>query len=208
MAAATLTGPTLDRGIKHKRLDVPSKLERYVSDNALQLFGLSDKSIVDFVIAPGAKAPADEEADGPVTPDETEEFPEGKSERRKHEREQDLRKRDEFSECIRRRDKDNTKKFIEDHSSKASNATAEAALRRQLADDTVARTLQVELLQREIADDEALFCGMRISKREPRELDHKKEALKLVEEGLSVDDKWDRYVQPEGYLTEQGKIIY
>ena len=49
---------------------------------------------------------------------------------------------------------------------------------------------------------------MRISKREPRELDHKKEVLKLVEEGLSVDDKWDRYVQPEGYLTEQGKIIY
>ncbi|KAI0248563.1 hypothetical protein BJV78DRAFT_1112864, partial [Lactifluus subvellereus] len=30
---------------------MPSALERYVSDNALQFFGLSDKSIVDFVIA-------------------------------------------------------------------------------------------------------------------------------------------------------------
>ncbi|KAI9509197.1 hypothetical protein F5148DRAFT_948062, partial [Russula earlei] len=30
---------------------MPSELERYVSDNALQFFGLSDKSIVDFVIA-------------------------------------------------------------------------------------------------------------------------------------------------------------
>ena len=47
---------------------------------------------------------------------------------------------------------------------------------------------------------------MRISKREQRELDHKKGVLKLVEEGLSVDDKWDGYVQPEDYLTEQGMI--
>jgi pre-mRNA-splicing factor ATP-dependent RNA helicase DHX16 len=170
---------------------------------------------------------ADEEADRPATPDEmAEEFPEDESERRQREREQDLRERYEFSERVRRRDKDKTKKVIEDHSSKASGATAEAALRRQLADDTVARTLampslrersrqeyltkrelqQVELLRKEIADDEALFRGMRISTREQRELDHKKEVLKLVEERLSIDDKWDGYVQPEDYLTEQGKI--
>ena len=171
---------------------------------------------------------ADEEADRPATPDDelAEEFPEDESERREREREQDLRERDEFSERVRRRDKDKTKKVIEDHSSKASGATAEAAMRRQLADDTVARTLampslrersrqeyltkrelqQVELLRKEIADDEALFRGMRISKREQRELDHKKEVLKLVEERLSIDDKWDGYVQPEDYLTEQGKI--
>ena len=56
---------------------------------------------------------------------------------------------------------------------------------------------QVELLRKEIADDEPLFRGMRISKREQRELDHKKEVLKFVEERLSIDDKWDRYVQPD-----------
>ena len=99
----------------------------------------------------------------------------------------------------------------------APGAIAEAGLRRQLADDTVARTLampslhersrqeyltkrelhQVELRRKEIADDEALFRGMRISKREQRELDHKKEDHKFVEERLRIDDKWDGYVQPE-----------
>ena len=140
-----------------------------------------------------------------------EDFPEDESERRERERKQDSRERDEFSERFRRRDKDKTEKAIEDHSPKASGATAEAALRRQLADDTVARTLampslcehscqeyltkrelqQVELLRNEIADDEARLRGMRTSKREQRELDHKKEVLKLVEERLSIDDKWD-----------------
>ncbi|KAH9080440.1 hypothetical protein EDB83DRAFT_982774 [Lactarius deliciosus] len=98
--------------------------------------------------------------------------------------------------------------------------------KRQLADDSVARTLampslrehsrqeyltkrelqQVELLRKEIADDEALFRGMRISKREQRELDRKKEVLRLVEERLKIDDQWDGYMLPEDYLTEQGKI--
>ncbi|KAH9065334.1 P-loop containing nucleoside triphosphate hydrolase protein [Lactarius vividus] len=65
---------------------------------------------------------------------------------------------------------------------------------------------QVELLRKEIADDEALFRGMRISKREQRELDRKKEVLRLVEERLKIDDKWDGYMLPEDYITEQGKI--
>ncbi len=170
---------------------------------------------------------ADEEADRPATPDEVEEeFLEDEPERREREREKDLRERDEFSERVRQRDKDKTKKVIEDHSSRTSGAAAEAALRRQLADDSVARTLampslrehsrqeyltkrelqQVDLLRQEIADDEALFRGMRVSKREQRELDHKKEVLRLVEERLKIDDKWDGYMLPEDYITEQGKI--
>ncbi|KAN0123488.1 P-loop containing nucleoside triphosphate hydrolase protein [Russula decolorans] len=324
---------------------MPSELERYVSDNALQFFGLSDKSIVDFVIAAassskttdalfsslhGAGLPdtpaahafinhvhqqaprkrkhghtdaaarkqaekdakalrnqqfsfvvdddpgpsgvtelrkdkskasgkdkrdrerhtrrreadarewesdeeekarkrwkADEDADRPATPDEAEEeFPEDEPERREREREKDLRERDEFSERVKQRDKDKTKKVIEDHSSRTSGAAAEAALRRQLADDSVARTLampslrersrqeyltkrelqQVDLLRQEIADDEALFRGMPISKREQREHDRKKEVLRLVEERLKIDDKWDGYMLPEDYITEQGKI--
>ncbi|KAI0320167.1 P-loop containing nucleoside triphosphate hydrolase protein [Amylostereum chailletii] len=127
---------------------------------------------------------------------------------------------------MKKRDQDRTKKIVEDRSSKSSGAAAEAAERRKLADDTTARTLampslrehsrqeyltkrelqQVELLRKEIADDEALFRGMRISKREQRELDRKKEVLKLVEERLKIDDKWDGYMLPEDYITEQGKI--
>jgi pre-mRNA-splicing factor ATP-dependent RNA helicase DHX16 len=169
----------------------------------------------------------EDEQDRPTTPDEMdEEFPEDETVRHERDREQDLRERDEFSERVRQRDKNKTKKIVEDHSSKNSGAAAEAAQRRQLADDSVARTLampslrersrqeyltkrelqQVELLRQEIADDEALFRGMRVSKREQRELDRKKEVLRLVEERLKIDDKWDGYMLPEDYITEQGKI--
>jgi pre-mRNA-splicing factor ATP-dependent RNA helicase DHX16 len=160
-------------------------------------------------------------------PDEMdEEFPEDETVRLARRREEDLRERDEFAERVKKRDKDKTKKIVEDRSSKQSGAAAEAAQRRQLADDSVARTLampslrersrqeyltkrelqQVELLRKEIADDEALFRGMRVSKREQRDLDRKKEVLHLVEERLKIDDKWDGYMLPEDYITEQGKI--
>ncbi|KAL0562940.1 hypothetical protein V5O48_019138, partial [Marasmius crinis-equi] len=128
---------------------------------------------------------------------------------------------------MRERDKEKSKKVVQDRSSKSfSTATAEAAERRRLADDADARGValpslrlhsrqeyltkreiqQIELLRKEIADDEALFSGMKISKREQRELDRKKELLRLVEERLKIDDKWDGYQLPEDYLTEQGKI--
>lgn len=125
---------------------------------------------------------------------------------------------------MRERDKDRTKKVIEDRSSKG--AALEAAQRRQLADDATARVVampslrersrqdylskrelqQIELLRREIADDEALFQGMKISKRERKLLEHKKEVLKLAEERMRIDDKYDGYQLPEDYITEQGKI--
>ena len=47
---------------------------------------------------------------------------------------------------------------------------------------------------------------MKISKRERKELDRKKELLRLVEERLKIDDKWEGYQLPEDYITEQGKI--
>ena len=175
----------------------------------------------------GRKRRREDEEDRPTTPDDMdEEFPEDETQRHERERERDLRERDEFAERVRQRDKVKTKKIVEDHSSKNSGAAAEAAQRRQLADDSVARTLampslrersrqeyltkrelqQVELLRQEIADDEALFRGMQISKREQHELDRKKEVLRLVEERLKIDDKWDGYMLPEDYITEQGKI--
>jgi len=144
--------------------------------------------------------------------------------RREREREADLKERDEFAERMRNRDKEKTKKLVEDHSTKG--AAAEAAERRRLGDDSEARTAampslrlhsrqeyltkreiqQIELLRREIADDEALFAGMKISKREMKELERKKDLLRLVEERLKINDKWEGYMLPEDYITEQGKI--
>jgi pre-mRNA-splicing factor ATP-dependent RNA helicase DHX16 len=147
--------------------------------------------------------------------------------RRERERLQDLKDRDAFADRVRERDKERTKKVVEDHSSKkAGAAAADAAQRRQLADDSEARVQalpslrlhsrqeyltkrelqQIELLRKEIADAEALFQGMKISKREAQELERKKELLKLVEERLRINDTWDGYQLPEDYLTEQGKI--
>ena len=146
--------------------------------------------------------------------------------RRERERLEDLNDRDAFAERMKDRDRERTKKLVEDRSSKASGAAAEAAQRRQLADDANARIValpslrlhsrqeyltkrelqQIELLRKEIADDEALFSGMKISKRERRDLEQKKEVLKLVEARLKINDKYDGYQLPEDYITEQGKI--
>lgn len=146
--------------------------------------------------------------------------------RRERERLEDLNDRDAFAERMKDRDRERTKKIVEDRSSKASGAAAEAAQRRQLADDANARIValpslrlhsrqeyltkrelqQIELLRKEIADDEALFSGMKISKRERRDLEQKKEVLKLVEARLKINDKYEGYQLPEDYITEQGKI--
>ncbi|KAJ3514194.1 hypothetical protein NLJ89_g2513 [Agrocybe chaxingu] len=137
------------------------------------------------------------------------EIPEDEEARKERERLEDLRDRDAFAELVQ-----------------SDRAAAEAAQRRQLADDSEARDnalpslrlhsrqeyltkreiQQIELLRKEIADDEALFSGMKISKREKRDLERKKELLKLVEERLKINDKYEGYQLPEDYITEQGKI--
>ena len=154
------------------------------------------------------------------------EFPEDENVRKERERLEDLKDRDAFAERVKERDRERTKKIVEDRSSKNAGAAAEAAQRRQLADDSEARGValpslrlhsrqeyltkreiqQIELLRKEIADDEALFSGMKISKRERKELERKKELLKLVEERLKINDKYEGYQLPEDYITEQGKI--
>ncbi|KAL5520016.1 hypothetical protein ACEPAG_1676 [Sanghuangporus baumii] len=157
--------------------------------------------------------------------EEVMETPEQEAERKERERLRDLEERDAFAERMRDRDKDRTKKVIEDRSS-TKGAAADAIKRRQLADDTTARVAalpslrersrqdylskrelqQIELLRKEIADDEALFKGMKISKKEKRELEHKKEVLRLAEERMKIDDRYEGYQMPEDYITEQGKI--
>lgn len=168
----------------------------------------------------------DDEARGgdAMSEDEKFESPEDEEERRERERLKDQAERDAFAERVRERDKDRTKKVVEDRSTKG--AAAEAAARRQLGDDTVARVAampslrersrqdylskrelqQIELLRKEIADDEALFHGMKISKKEKRDLEYKKEVLKLAEERMKIDDRYDGYQLPEDYITEQGKM--
>ncbi|KAG9102102.1 hypothetical protein FRC06_002318 [Ceratobasidium sp. 370] len=147
-------------------------------------------------------------------------------ERKETERLKDAKERDEFAKRVRDRDKDRTKKVVEDKSSRNTGHMAEVAQRRALADDAAARVAampslrersrqeyltkrelqQIELLRKEIADDEALFRGMKITKREQRDLDYKKQVLRLAEDRMKIQDKYDGYQLPEDYITEQGKI--
>lgn len=125
------------------------------------------------------------------------------------------------------KDKERSKKLVEDRSSsKGGTAAAEAAELRRLGDDSAARSValpsirersrqsyltkrelqQIELLKKEIADDEALFRGMKISKREQRDLEYKKEVLRLAQSRMNLGDKYDGYQLPDDYFTAQGKI--
>lgn len=159
--------------------------------------------------------------------DENMEDYEDEDTRKERERQKDLEERDAFAERLRQKEKEknSTKKVVEDRSSRTVGAT-EAAARRNFADDLVARVAampslrersrqeyltkreiqQVELLRREIQDDESLFRGMKISSRERAELDYKKEVLKLAEDRMKIDDRYDGYQLPEDYFTTQGKI--
>ncbi|WFD33210.1 RNA helicase [Malassezia cuniculi] len=65
---------------------------------------------------------------------------------------------------------------------------------------------QVELLRREIQDEETFFAGVRLTKREERELARKKELLRIAEEHAELDDRTDTYVLPDEYVTEEGKL--
>ena len=152
---------------------------------------------------------------------------EDEEEKTRRAQEEDIRERDAFAERMRERDRDKTKRLVEDRSSKVSaGAAAEAAERRRLADDVETRVLampslrersrqqyltkreiqQIELLRREIADEETLFRGMKVTGREQEALDRKKQLLELVEARLKIDDKLEGYQLPEDYFTEQGKI--
>ncbi|KAI8815818.1 pre-mRNA splicing factor [Fimicolochytrium jonesii] len=139
------------------------------------------------------------------------------------EMDRDLREREEFAARLREKDKEKTKKIVEDRSSKGN---AEAERRRKIADDRETRMTvmpdirdrsrqeylkkrelqKLELLKKEIEDEEFLFKGEKLTKRERREQELKKEVLKATIERLQLSTKVEGYQMPEDYLTEKGKL--
>ncbi|CAI2181811.1 2391_t:CDS:1 [Funneliformis geosporum] len=144
-------------------------------------------------------------------------------EKEEKEKIKDLKERDEFAKRLRQKDKEKTKKLVEDRSSKAES---DAAKRRNLADDAEARRKvlpdirersrqeylrdrtdkQMKMLELGILDEDMLFKGEKLTKKEIRELELKKETLRLTKERLSLSGKTDDYAMPEDYITEKGKI--
>lgn len=147
--------------------------------------------------------------DAEVAPEEDE------ATRRERERLEDLKERDEFAQRMKEREKDRTKKVVEDRSSKMD---AESVARRALAKDPNAlqdalpalrdrsrqaylgkrEQQQLDLLRLEIADDERDFRGVKLTRREQDELNRKKELLRLAEERLAIDEGFDGYQMPDG----------
>ncbi|KAJ2765838.1 hypothetical protein IWQ56_003942, partial [Coemansia nantahalensis] len=135
----------------------------------------------------------------------------------------DAAERDAFAERLKLKDKEHTKKLVEDRSSAGD---PDQQLRRTLANDLDARRealpeirnrarheylklreeKQLELLRQEIADEEDLFRGERLTDKELRDLEYKKELLRLAEERKNIGDETDGYAMPEDYITEKGKI--
>ncbi|KAJ2064974.1 hypothetical protein GGI17_000575 [Coemansia sp. S146] len=139
------------------------------------------------------------------------------------EMDKDAEERDAFAERLKQKDKDHTKKLVEDRSSAND---AESQRRRDLANDHDARRealpeirsrarqeylkqreeQRLEILRQEIADEEELFKGQTLTDKEIKDLEYKKELLHLAEERKNVSDETDTYAMPEDYITEKGKI--
>lgn len=147
--------------------------------------------------------------------------------RRERERLADLAERDAFAARMRDKDKDRTKKLVEDRSSAKRSNDPEALLRASLAeasDDPKAQIgslrdasrqaylgkreqQQLDLLRIEIADWERDFKGVKLTKREEQEFQRKKELLRLAEERLAIDEGTDHYQMPDGELAASARHV-
>jgi pre-mRNA-splicing factor ATP-dependent RNA helicase DHX16 len=143
---------------------------------------------------------------------------------------QDEKERDEFAEKMKEKDNTESAKVFSRSSYAYSQAvedrSSELKNRRNLADDAVARAKalpdlriesrqqylvkrqaqQLELLKQQVRDDEILWQNERLTKRERREIQERKEALRIALERQDIDDGFDGYAMPDEYFTKQGKI--
>lgn len=139
------------------------------------------------------------------------------------EADKDAQERDEFAERLKQRDQDRTKKLVENRST-ANDSDLQR--RRDLVNDHEARRAalpeirdrarqeylklreeqQMELLRQEIADEEEMFKDQRLTEKEERELERKRELLRLAEERKNISGEVDTYAMPDDYITEKGKI--
>ncbi|CAG8463709.1 8740_t:CDS:10 [Cetraspora pellucida] len=243
-------------------------LRSWVSDNTLKLVGMSEATIVDYMIAEAQCAKSRESlrealSELPQTAEaqrfinelfdrvprknEQNSKKSKKSKKEKNlrkkdtlngweksedeylkeenEKIQDIIERDEYAKRLREKDKERTKKLVEDRSSKADSETAK---RRNLANDAEARKKllpdirersrqtylkdrtdkQLQMLELGVIDEDILFKDEKLSKRERRELEMKKETLRLTKERLSLSGKTDEYSMPEDrdpnkFVTDQ-----
>ena len=59
---------------------------------------------------------------------------------------------------------------------------------------------QMMLTKQDVLDEELLFKNQKLSKKEKKELELKRETLNLAEERLKLSRKTDEYIMPEGLI--------
>lgn len=140
--------------------------------------------------------------------------------RREKERLADLAERDAFAQRMKDKDKDRTKKLVEDRSSKNADPARQALLQAEdpsqqmgsLRERSRQQYLgkreqqQLDLLRLELADWERDFRGVKMTKSERKEYESKKELLRLAEERLAIDDGGDGYMMPDGEYLEADQL--
>ncbi|OTA35828.1 hypothetical protein BTJ68_03977 [Hortaea werneckii EXF-2000] len=138
------------------------------------------------------------------------------------EEERDRRERQEFEKRLQSKDKESTKKLVEDRSSHREVADAERraqagklseqemkALRLRSRQDYLKKRSAQELvlLRRQVADEaEEERNNPTLTQAEKDEFARNREALRLAEEREGIDDYVDGYAMPEDYVTEKGKM--
>jgi len=156
---------------------------------------------------PAASSAAAETAAGAPAPDE---------------RDLDAEERDAFAERLRQRDAERTRKLVGgDQSAAAERAALEVELAGLSGEDREAQLRELRKLSRrkylegreqaklqeardDLEDEERLFAGERLTARERRELELKKELFDLTQKRLQVAEavKEDRYQMPDQYDGE------
>ncbi|GAA5982350.1 hypothetical protein JCM5350_006153 [Sporobolomyces pararoseus] len=191
-----------ERAIKRKRAE-----ERYAREDAQALERERRNRRGTSEAASDRQEEDDDEAEDPEL-------------RREKERLADLAERDAFAQRMKDKDKDRTKKLVEDRSSKNADPARQALLQAEdpskqmgsLRERSRQQYLgkreqqQLDLLRLELADWERDFRGVKMTKSERKEYESKKELLRLAEERLAIDDGGDGYMMPDDYFTAQGKI--
>ncbi|BFZ20424.1 hypothetical protein BsWGS_23462 [Bradybaena similaris] len=141
-----------------------------------------------------------------------------------HERKQDLKERDEFAKRLRDKDKDKTRNIVSKSDKKAFE---EANKRLKLEQEDRKKIIpelrkksrrdylkkrgkdKLEDLEADIAEEEYFFSGVKLTKKEQKDLEYKKRVLKLAKEHKAAGDveKVDRYYIPRDDVKPQEKYV-
>ena len=127
-------------------------------------------------------------------------------------RETDLRERDAFSKRLRQRDDEQTRKKIKSDNVSQESDRSKLSIEEQRKKSrrvylASRKEKKVQELEDDLADEEYLFKGVNLSRRERENIEFKRNALYLAREHERAQqmENVDRYVMPTGKIEDTAK---